>query len=358
MLKAPSTLNEIGVLAAREIENLLGKLPFIQKPQVKRSKPNSNYDILAEFTVRGRLCRLAVEVKGVGQPRHVREALLRLRKAADALEPPALPVFVAPYLSREAQALCREFDVGYLDLVGNTWIAFDTVFIERQVDAKPPVVQRRLKSIFKPKSAQVLRVLLRNPKLSWRVADLSDASGVSLGHVSNVRSELVDREWAEITEDGLRLSHPDALLDAWRDVYEPPVGERISFYTTNHGKALDNSMRTVLSVDPNAPKAVLASFSAAHWLAPYGRVGIHYLYADAIGLVALRDALGLSPAGSGANVLVTVPKDEGLFKDVREPVPGVVCTGPVQTYLDLSAAGERGVEAAEHLRGTLLSWPK
>jgi hypothetical protein len=28
----------------------------------------------------------------------------------------------------------------------------------------------------------------------------------------------------------------------------------------------------------------------------------------------------------------------------------------VQTYLDLSASGERGAEAAEHLRRTRLTW--
>jgi hypothetical protein len=69
--------------------------------------------------------------------------------------------------------------------------------------------------------------------------------------------------------------------------------------------------------------------------------------ADPAGLVALRNALKLSPAASGANVVVR--KDQGIFH-------GVVCTSPVQTYLDLSAAGERGAEAAEHLRQELLSW--
>jgi hypothetical protein len=34
----------------------------------------------------------------------------------------------------------------------------------------------------------------------------------------------------------------------------------------------------------------------------------------------------------------------------------VVCTSPVQTYLDLAAAGERGQEAADHLRQERLQW--
>ena len=43
--------------------------------------------------------------------------------------------------------------------------------------------------------------------------------------------------------------------------------------------------------------------------------------------------------------------------DTVEPAPGAVCTSPVQTYLDLSIAGERGAEAAAYLRQQKLSWP-
>lgn len=358
MLKANVEVNELETGAAEAIGRLLRSVPFIQVKKVELTPPNSSFDILAEFSVDGNRRLLACEVKSVGQPRHVRAALFQLRKAAEKFDPLAMPIFIAPYLSQEAQALCREFDVGYLDLVGNARIAFDTVFIERQVDTKPPAVQRNLKSIFKPKSAQVLRVLLRDPDRAWRVADLAEVSAVSLGHVSNVRSELVDREWAEITDEGLRLSQPDVLLDAWRDAYEPPAGERMSFYTTLHGQSLEVSVRSALSARRDTPKAVFASFSAAHWLAPYGRVPTQYFYTDSAGLVALRDALKLSPAASGANIVVTVPKDHGLFDDTTEPAPGVFCTSPVQTYLDLAVAGERGAEAAEHLRQELLSWRK
>src|SRR5471032_154419 len=72
----------------------------------------------------------------------------------------------------------------------------------------------------------------------------------------------------------------------------------------------------------------------------------------------LQTALKLAPASKGENVVVTVPKDLGLLADAVEPAPGAVCTSPVQTYLDLSIAGERGAEAADHLRQERLSWPQ
>jgi hypothetical protein len=55
-------------------------------------------------------------------------------------------------------------------------------------------------------------------------------------------------------------------------------------------------------------------------------------------------------------VIVYLPKYQGVFLDLSEPAPGIRCTNPLQTYLDLSRNGERGEEAAEHLRRMKLTW--
>lgn len=357
MLKKPSTLKKLEERAALAVKELLEHVPALQVHRVELANgPDIGVDIVARFTHHGRQYLLACEVKPMGQPRHVRAALLQLQRAAENFTPRAIPVFIAPFLSHEAQALCREYEVGYLDLMGNARITLDGIYIERNVADKPPAFQRSFKSVFKPKSSQVLRILLRDPGRAWKVVDLAEASAVSLGHVSNVRTELVDREWAEVTEDGLRLARPDDLLDAWREVYVSPKGERLTFYTTLHGSMLESATREVLKVDANAPRSVFASFSAAQWFAPYGRVSTQYFYADNAGAKRLQDSLKLSPATAGANVVITVLEEEGPFLDTIAPAPGIVCTGPVQTYLDLATAGERGAEAADHLRKEKLSW--
>jgi hypothetical protein len=301
---------------------------------------------------------LVCEVKTSGQPRHVRTAILQLRNYAAHQSRPATPILIAPYLSPEAQALCRESNVGYLDFEGNARIVFGGVFIERRVASKPPVERRDLKSLFKPKSAAILRALLRDPGRAWRVVELAEQSMVSLGHVSNVRTALRDREWARVTQDGFSLTDPDGLLDAWRKAYEPRDSKRLRFYTTLHGSAFDKAAARALGVNPKAGQAVLSSFSAAHWLAPYGRISTHFFQADTAGLQRLQSALDLSSPEKGENVVVTLPKDLGIFRDTDEPAPSMYCTSPVQTYLDLSGAGERGREAAEHLRREKLKWPK
>lgn len=362
MLKSVHTMKEWDVQnqAADTLRALFDDIPPVEVEQIELEPviPDRGIDILARVRAFGRPHLLACEVKASGQPRHARSAVTQLRHAIRRLREDATPVFIAPFLSPESRALCREEEVGFLDLEGNCRLAFDGVFIERQVPTRPTIERRELKSIFKPKSAQVLRVMLRDPARPWRVAELADAADVSLGHVSNVRAALVDREWAEAGGQGLSLTRPDIVLDAWRDAYEPPAGNRYGFYTTLHGKAFDVAVRGVLSTSPPRGRVVLASFSAARWLAPYARAGSEFLYADPRGLERLRDALKLSSAAKGENVAVTVLQDEGPLHDAVEASPGIICTSSVQTYLDLSASGERGREAADHLRAERLQWPR
>ena len=360
MLKTNHSMKELENRAAEALKTLLAQVPAIvlKDIEVEPAGPDRGIDILAHFNVSNRRHVLACEVKAHGQPRHVRIALLELRNTIAHLGIDATPIFIAPYLSPEAQTLCREQEVGFLDLEGNARLVFDGVFIERLVASKPPAERRELKSLFKPKSAQVLRVMLRQPRRTWRVAELAEAADVSLGHISNVRAALLDREWAQVSPEGVSLTEPDTLLDAWRDAYEAPAGRRLRFYTTFHGSALEKAAREALHAGERNGQAVFASFSAAHWLAPYGRTSTQFFYADDPGLENLHNALKLSSASKGENVVVIVLKDPGLFSDAVKPAPGVICTSPVQTYLDLAAAGERGREAADHLRRERLKWPR
>ena len=360
MLKIPKKLNEAETRAGEALRELLEKIPALQVEGIDSEAASGDWepDFIVRLLVDRRPHLLICEYKSNGQPRHARSALLELRNYVAHQAPQATPVFIAPYISPAVRQMCKEKGVGFLDLEGNFWIAFGSVFIERVVADKPVAEQRELKSLFRPKSAQVLRTMLREPSRAWRVSELSEVSGVSLGHVSNVRKGLIDREWARASGEGLVLSAPDALLDAWRDGYTAPPGERLRFYTSLHGSAFEEAARMALRANDVPGNAAFASFSAAQWLSPYGRTSTSYFFADQEGLRKLQAALKLTPVSNGENVVVTVPKDLGLLADTVEPAPGAVCTSPIQTYLDLSIAGERGAEAADHLRQERLSWPK
>lgn len=344
--------------AAGALRAFLGTIPRLSDMHAdvvtKTEQSDRGIDLIAEANFAGRPMRLIAEVKANGQPRMARHAAYQLKRYLEITGEEGVPIFMAPYLSEQAQAACREEGIGYLDFEGNARIAFDTVFIERQVESKPDPERRTLRSLFKPKSARILRVLLASPARAWRVTDLAEEAQVSLGLVSTIGTALRERDWADQSDDGLYLSDPNGLLDEWARNYEQPKGEEVRLYTHLHGKALAERIR---EISQSEGRLVLASFSAADWLAPFVRQGTSYFYADERGLGALQTGLNLTSPAKGANIIVRVPDEPGVLDDARTVAPGLVATSPVQTYLDLMASGERGAEGAAHLKDQLLRWP-
>jgi len=357
MLKLLGSVKEIENKAASALEALLRHVPAIKlkKLQQENWSPDGGADLIVHVDASGKSYLLVCEVKRSGQPRHVRDAIYRLKNYVTELGKPATPILIAPYLSPAAREICTENEVSFLDFEGNARIAFGAVYIERLQAGKPEPERREFKSLFSPKSAQILRVLLRRPDQVWKVTDLALAADVSLGHVSNVRTALLAREWATVEPEGLRLTAPDSLLDAWQSNYKTPIAQELRFYTVLHGSSLEVAIRDLFT--HQIADVALSSFSAAQWIAPFARTGTQHLYANPEALKSIEDKLRLSSSLRGENVVVSIPQDNGIFLDVYEPVPGIRCTSPVQTYLDLSVSGERGAEAAEHLRQTRLKWP-
>ena len=344
---------KVEIEALEVLETVLRDLPRARLDFVRHADPHEMIDIRAQFHLDQEVVRLFGEVKNSGQPRYVRAALNQLARIERDRH--SVPIVIAPYLSEQSRALCREDGAGYLDFEGNLLISAGSVHIERAVASRPRAERRTLRSLFKPKSARILRTLLREPGRPWRVLDLSEAAGVSVGLVSTVGNELKDRDWVEQTDEGQVLTQPDELLDAWVADYDRPIGREHSLYTHLHGKALDDAFAEAVA-DPASGRTILRSYSAADLLAPFARNPNRYLYADEQALDRLSRQMKLSATTRGGNVLVIVPDEDGVFDDAVEPMPGMWCTSPVQTYLDLQQSGERGREAAEHLRRECLTW--
>jgi hypothetical protein len=344
--------------ALARLRELLEPVPFVSlgaerkepEPAVGGWRPDFSIDLQAD----GEGWVVIGEVKSDGQPRHVRGAALQLkdyvqRLAPAAMRPRAYPVVVAPFISPASAQICAEAGVGFADLAGNCRLAFGRVYIEKSAAENPFRRRRVQRSLFAAKSGRVLRLLLADPNRVWRVMPLAAKAQVSLGQVSNLRRRLLDQEWAVVEKDGFRLSRPRELLEAWRQAHRLDPEQSGSAYTLLHGDALDKALRAALVEAGDGRHAVLASYSAGRWLAPFARVAGVYLYVDEEGLRTVSKHLELEPAAKGANVSLMRPRDEGVFLDRVEAGKGMWCTSPIQTYLDLAASGERGAEAAEHL---------
>ena len=151
MLKNAKLVNTIERKATESLQRLLEQVPVVKLRTLEHEPPpldHQEIDIVADVEVSGRRHTLVCEVKSSAQPRHVRIAVLQLRNYVVRHAQNATPVLIAPYLSPDAQALCREQEVGYLDFEGNSRLTFGSVFIERQVASKPVVERRVLRSLF------------------------------------------------------------------------------------------------------------------------------------------------------------------------------------------------------------------
>jgi len=306
---------------------------------------------LAEVRTGDRRWTLVLEGKRSGQPRIIRNAVLQLESYLSHLpqDKRCYGVLLVPFISEKSARICTEAGMGYADLAGNAHLSFDQVFIEIRTAQNPFREKRELRSLFTPKAGRVLGVLLTPPLRAWKVEELAKETGVSLGHVSNVRRRLLDREWARADDAGLRLTKPEELARSWQDAYESRARKRKKYYTVLHGEEMERALRAALAEAGAGEHAVLSSFSAARWIAPYARQATHFFYADAVGEEVLRQHLQLSPTTQGENVVVEEPRETDVFERRIEPVSGIWCTGLVHTWLDLNATGERGREAAEHL---------
>ena len=196
----------------------LEKVPFLKIVSWKKDARLGEFmpDLVIEVSLATTEQVIITAIRSSGQPRIAREAVNQLYRYREE-SPGMYGVFMAPYISSQAAAICEKAGIGYSDLAGNCRLVFEQVYIERRDWPNPSIVKRELRSLFTPKASRILSVLLADPKRSWKVLDLAKEARVSLGQASNVKKLLEDREWVEQSTKGMRLSQPDKLRAAWAD---------------------------------------------------------------------------------------------------------------------------------------------
>jgi hypothetical protein len=130
-MRSNTALVDLETRALEALKAVLGQVSVI-KVREMRSEPRSegrSVEILAHVDVFGHDHLLACGVKADGEPAQLRTTLRDLRNNAASFAENATPVIIAPYLSPEAQQLCKESDAGFLDLEGNARLSVGEIFI-------------------------------------------------------------------------------------------------------------------------------------------------------------------------------------------------------------------------------------
>lgn len=337
-----------------DLTKALGRLPAVEEVDVHGELllNRSGSDALLSVHTASGIRHIQIEAKSSGEPRFIRDASFRLRDWATHRGEPSYGMVMAPFISPESREILRKENQGWFDMAGNCLISFDGIHLEiAKTDLNPFSQKRKQRSLFSPKAGRVLRLLLSEPG-PWKGTDLVSRTRVSAGQISKIREALLDREWASATQEGLRISQPAAILEAWKDSPGRSPKLAVSGYSLLSGKSLDAHLQILFSKATKTPYAtvLLAAHSVARRVAPYARVTGEFFYADKKGVELIKETLQMEPSEHGANIAIYEPEDDLMSLDSislqPEPLRG---TSLIQTYLDLSGMGDRAKEAASFL---------
>jgi hypothetical protein len=132
-MKAISTSSELGVRAKEAMKAVLGQVSTIELKGMEMTPDTGReMDLVVRIGVLGRSHTLACKIAPSSEPRAVRKALRELKENAAQISGDTTPVFIAPYLSAEAQALCVESKAGFVDLEDNARLMLGEVFIGKR----------------------------------------------------------------------------------------------------------------------------------------------------------------------------------------------------------------------------------
>jgi hypothetical protein len=305
-------------------------------------------DILVKFKMGTSQHSLAACITSIGQPRQIRETISRLGEIRREL-PDAYPVAMSEYIGAQGAALLKRAGMGYLDLSGNCYLAFENVLIEKEGKPNQSPSTRPLKSLFAPRATRVARVLLVDPQHVWRLEELAKAAEVSLGHAHNVVKRLEELSWIERGEhQRIQLTRPGDLLDGWVDAYSHRLNPSETFFSPERvtRKLVGDVAR---AAHAEGRRYAFTLHAGAALVAPNVRFPAIHCYLEGSPEPVVR-ALGLRPGeGEGGNVHLLTPYDPGVFyAPISKGGLPVVCLP--QLYADLYHYERRGREQAAYLR--------
>jgi hypothetical protein len=305
-------------------------------------------DMLVKFRLGEHEQALAVDVASLGQPRQIRGAVTKLAEMRQVM-PNVYPVAAAVYIGPQSARILKDNDLGYVDLSGNCYLAFEHVLIEKEGKRNVRPSTRPLRSLFAPRATRVVRVLLAEPSRAWRLEELGKAAEVSLGHSHNVVKRLEDLRWVERDEaQRIHLGKPADLIEAWSESYTYRTNEIASYFAPERvTRRLMADLARVAAADNRRYAFTLSA--GLSLVAPHTRLGAIHCYLDG-DPAPIAAALGLHPAGEadGAFHLLS-PYDPGVFHGLLDKAGLKVVSLP-QLYADLMRYERRGAEQAEHLR--------
>jgi hypothetical protein len=182
--------------------------------------------------------------------------------------------------------------------------------------------------------------------------ELATQAGLDEGFTSRIVRQLEAQRLVERESNGaVRVADFDALLKAWREVYDffrhHIIRGNIAARSSN-----DVLRRVAAKLKQNQVEHAATGLAGAWLLDHFVGFRLVTIYTERLPNAEVQEAMGFREETRGENVWLVVPNDAGVFRGAAER-DGVRCAHPVQLYMDLKNHPERSAEAAEELRHRL-----
>jgi hypothetical protein len=312
-----------------------------------KSKRSKDLDAVAQIDFRGLNFELVIEAISSASLPLLKNKIYRLKAAA--AENGRLPVLVAPYLSPERQALCRESGVYYIDLSGNVFLAYGSFYVEKSGFPNKFPEKRQRRNPFSDKASLILRELLKDVQHIWGIRELAQKIELDPGYVSRMARSLAELKYIIRIDGKLKIRSPADILEDWVRAYDLKDNRMHRFFcvASSAEEVMDRLRKLEM---PKNIKCALSVQAGASLVAPYAVFNEVHLYVEnERGIEYFRKKMELKDSDRGANLILMHPYyRNSAFYDSRV-IDGLPVVSDIQLYLDLYGYPVRGREQAEHL---------
>lgn len=314
-----------------------------------QSDPPGYFDSIIEASYHDLRFNMALElVAPQVRLSDLRKKVSRLKEAAVRWND-FVPVLVAPYVSPKWQEVCRNEGVGFIDLSGNVYLKFKSIFIERIGFSNKFPVKRKGRSPFSDKASLVLRALLSKGGRSWGIRELAQEIALDPGYVSRMAREIENRGYVKRIDAKLSLRSPDGILEDWVRSYNLKKNQLSGYFCM--AESVDDILNRLRGLDSADDVHYALSVQAgANLVAPYsGFKEVHVYVQGEVDVALLEKRLNLRPVEQGGNLVIMQPYYRNSVLYGSRFVNGLHVVSDIQLYLDLYRYPLRGLEQAEHL---------
>lgn len=260
------------------------------------------------------------------------------------------PVIIGKYLSKNQREICREENVFYIDLVGNFYIHYPGVYIDKEVESKGFPSEEIERNPFSDKASLILRKLLKKSDKPWQIRKLAMELKLSPGYVSKIAKRLHELNYASFNAlEGLKLKNPSALLEDWVHRYNYKKNRDFRYFCLAKGPEDILARLKNLNI-PYKINHALSFHAGAYLISPHAVFNeVHIYVSDRKSMNFFVDKLNLKPVVQGANLIMLFPYYKySVFYD-KQRINNLWVVSDIQLYLDLYKYPLRGIEQAEHL---------